>query len=50
VVLCILAAEAAVNLAYYKDFIFATVVTFNFLFMWYQNFVSVTQQEQGNTL
>jgi hypothetical protein len=35
VALIILAAEAAMNLAYYKDFIFAIVVTFNFVFMWW---------------
>jgi hypothetical protein len=34
VVLCIFTAEAAVNLAYYKDFIFALVVCFNFVAMW----------------
>jgi len=38
VVLCILTAEAAMNLAYYKDFIFALVVDFNFVFMWLANF------------
>ena len=38
-----LTAEAAMNLAYYKDFIFALVVTFNFVFMWLQNFISVAQ-------
>jgi hypothetical protein len=43
VVLCVLTAEAAMNLAYYKDFIFALVVTFNFVFMWLQNFISVAQ-------
>jgi len=44
-VLVVLAAEAAMNLAYYKDIIFATVVTLNFVFMWYQNFIKVTQQQ-----
>jgi len=44
-VLVVLAAEAAMNLAYYKDIIFATVVTLNFVFMWYQNFIKVTQEQ-----
>ena len=47
VVLCILTAEAAMNLAYYKDFIFALVVCFNFVAMWVQNFISVTQTASG---
>ena len=47
VVLCILTAEAAMNLAYYKDFIFALVVGFNFVCMWLQNFVRTTQTASG---
>lgn len=43
IALILLTVEATINLAYYKDFIFASVVTLNFVFMWKQNFINISQ-------